>query len=119
VTTVSETVYVEPTNVGDFEWGTKDNDKWVISGYTGAGGTVKIPAGHEGKAVVSIAANAFYDKDAISSITIPRVVTVIGPHAFEKCGELTTVTLSDDVSEIGEAAFKDCTKLSNMKISMN
>ena len=115
------------------------------------GGAVHIPAFHRadatspylpvteiGAAGDAIYGGAFYNT-AITSITIPASVTIIGNHAFRTCTSLTSVTFTpnsqlttlgqytfysctaltditipDGVTSIGEAAFQSCTSLASV-----
>lgn len=52
-----------------------------------------IPAEHEGKAVVGIAAGAFSGATALKSVYVPDSVTVIGEGAFSGCNSLISMRL--------------------------
>ncbi|MBQ7880067.1 MAG: leucine-rich repeat domain-containing protein [Clostridia bacterium] len=69
------------------------------------------------KSVTSIRQNAFYDCDALASVTMPDSVS-IGYEAFADCDSLTSVVMGDDDSEttIGYGAFKDCDNLTRVTI---
>ena len=64
----------------------------TITGYTGPGGAVTIPAAINGLPVTSIGGDAFLDCDSLTSVTIPGSVTNIGVGAFAQCAGLTSVT---------------------------
>ena len=66
--------------------------------------------------VTAIGTNAFYQKNALTSIDIPSSVTSIGNYAFSNCGGLSSVTIPDSVTSIGERAFQDCTSLTSIDI---
>ena len=66
--------------------------------------------------VTSIGDDAFYDCDALQSITIPNSVTSIGYGAFNDCGALKSVTIPDSVTEIDEYAFIWCEALTSVTI---
>ena len=55
---------------------------YAVTGYTGDAAVVIIPSTYEGKAVVSIAANAFKNNAAMRSVVIPDSVQAIGQGAF-------------------------------------
>src|SRR5271165_6975882 len=69
----------------------------TITGYTGPGGAVTIPASLNGLPVTSIGDEAFYGS-GVTSITIPNSVTNIGGNAFQSCANLTGVTLPTSVT---------------------
>jgi BspA type Leucine rich repeat region (6 copies) len=71
---------------------TINNGAIIITGYTGSGGAVVIPATTNGYPVVSIEADAFYDT-SVTSVTIPDSVTSIGDYAFLDCTSLTNITV--------------------------
>ncbi len=58
--------------------------------------------------VTMIGEKAFYDCDALTSVTIPDSVTTIGDYAFRYCRALTSVTIGNSVTTIGENAFLGC-----------
>jgi hypothetical protein len=74
----------------------------TITGYTGNGGNVTIPAQIDGKTVTAIG-RAFENK-GLTSIIIPNSVTSIGKLAFDG-NRLTSVTIPGSVTTIGESAF--------------
>ena len=55
--------------------------------------------------VTSIGKSAFYDCDALTSITIPNSVISIGNFAFSGCSSLTSITIPNSVTSIGNSAF--------------
>ena len=57
--------------------------------------------------VTTIGERAFFNCDALTSVTIPDSVTTIGDNAFEWCHALTSVTIPDSVTTIGDAAFSE------------
>lgn len=88
----------------------------VVTGYTGPGGVVAIPAADaNGDPVTAIGEGAFAGNGGITGITIPSSVMEIRASAFENCGGLATVTLSNATATIGPRAFRGCAKLKTMK----
>ena len=72
---------------------------------------VVIPEG-----VTSIGDEAFYDCEALKSITIPEGVTEIGKCVFYGCKVLTSVIIPEGVTSIGESAFWGCKALKSITI---
>ncbi len=66
--------------------------------------------------VTKIGEYAFYDCDALTSITIPDSVTSIGNYAFIGCDALTSITIPDSVTSIGWEAFYNCSALTSVTI---
>ena len=91
------------------------NGTITISGYTGPGGAIAIPATINGLPVTSIANGAFGSCTNLTSITIPNSVTNIGT-AFNGCLSLTNVTIGTGVTSIGNEAFAFCTNLTSITI---
>ena len=92
-----------------------NNGAITITGYTGSGGAVVIPAATNGFPVTSIGFDAF-DSATMTSVTIPDSVTSIGDYAFYGCTSLTSVTIPDSVTSIGGGAFENCTSLTNITV---
>ena len=91
-----------------------------IIGYNIEGGTdVVIPSQIDGKTVVAIGDNAFFDSNTglglgITSVIIPNIVTSIGRSAFEG-NKLTNVEIPSSITAIGNYAFAN-NKLTNVTI---
>jgi hypothetical protein len=94
---------------------TFDSATGTITGYTGAGGAVVIPASIDGTPVTAIGENAFNRVYTITSVTIPNSVTSIGNGAFYNCN-LLSVTIGSGVTTIGNDAFSYCTVLTSVTI---
>ena len=70
--------------------------KYKVTGVgTCVDANIIIPATYQNKPVVSIAENAFYLTDAITSIKIPSSVTRIEPNAFYLCVGLERVIFEE------------------------
>ena len=66
--------------------------------------------------ITSIGAYAFYNCDAIESVTVPGSVKTLNKSAFSSCQNIKTVVLEDGVEIIGENAFYGNTALTDIRI---
>jgi hypothetical protein len=98
---------------GDFTY-TVSSNKVTITSYEGLGGRVDIPATINGLPVIDIG-NSF-SGSAITEITIPNSVTIIGNGAFQDCRQLVEITIPSSVTSIGNAAFWYCFSLAEITI---
>ena len=67
------------------------------------------------KSLNYIGGSAFY-KTALSEITIPGNLTVMGDHVFSSCTELVKVVIEEGVSYLPAYAFDSCTSLNSISI---
>ena len=101
------------------------NEEITITGYTGAGGEVVIPAEIDNKPVTQIAAQAFRVSKVpaalnITKITIPDSVTTMGNGVFFGCSNLQEVVFPENVSIPSTASmFRDCTALQSITVPKN
>ncbi len=95
---------------------TTNNDGIIITGYTGLGGEVIIPAKINKREVTGIGPNAFELSHSLTSITIPDSVTNIGKDAFEYLDSLTNVTIGKRVAHIGDRSISGCNSLSAIHV---
>lgn len=68
----------------------------VIRAYKGNAPIVNIPEEIEGAKVTTIAENAFKDNEAITSVSFPDTIEVIGEAAFLNCKQLRHVEFPKD-----------------------
>lgn len=66
--------------------------------------------------VVSIGEYAFYNCDGLKSISLPGNVQVIGDSAFNGCDYLQTVNIPAGVKEISDWAFSGCKALKSVTV---
>ena len=102
-----------------------DSESAISCGYTGTGTELAIPAELDGKAVTTIASDAFSNLDGrrkITKVTIPASVKVIESYAFvgykdasKPDSTLTNVTIQGTDVEVGTMAFARHT---NLRIDM-
>ena len=89
---------------------------YTITGYTGTGGAITIPAAISGVPVTAIGNSAFLGKTSVTGVNIPSSVTIIGSSAFDGCVALANVNIPAGVTSIGNSAFKSCRGLANVAI---
>jgi hypothetical protein len=89
----------------------------AITGYTGSNRAITIPAAINGAAVVAIWGGAF-DRNRLTSVTIPNSVTSIGEGAFKR-NQLTSVTIPDSVTSIGASAFAGNPELTAISVTVD
>lgn len=88
----------------------------VITGYSGPGGDLVLPASLGGYPVTTIGFWAFSENTSITSVEMPDSVTLIDMAAFEHCTNLTSVTIGNNVTSIGHFAFRHCRGLTSLTI---
>ena len=70
--------------------------------------------------VTSVGPYSFYNEyggfNALTNVTIPESVTLIGDAAFAYCNGLTHVTIPEGVLTIGNIAFEFCDELTSITI---
>ncbi len=73
--------------------------------YEGIEYTVtSIEGGHKDPSFMPYNTQSFEDS-GITSIRIPKTITIIEPYTFRNCRNLTTVIFDGDVTSIGDGAF--------------
>lgn len=80
---------------------------------TKAQGKLIVPSFINGKAVVGIRANGFYECAGLTGLILPDTVEYIERNAFSGCEELTRVRWSAGLRKINSGAF-DCTGLETL-----
>jgi len=69
--------------------------------------TIKL----NGTAIVELPANIFKDLTALTTVTLPENLEIIGASAYAGATSLESVTIPASVHTIGTSAFEDCTAL--------
>lgn len=100
---------------GDFTY-TTENGKATVTGYTGGGGKVEVPAKLGGADVVAIGDGAFAGKSSVTAVTLPDSLRSIGAQAFSHCKGLEEADFGIGVTTIGEQAFLNCTSLTALRL---
>jgi len=85
-----------------------------LTGYTGDGGYIIIPADHEGYPVTSIGEGAFEGNDKLIGVYIPASIRTVGSRAFKGCTALCELNLPNRLAKVGGYAFSDCTSLAEV-----
>ena len=86
-----------------------ENEKAIITGFTGNDEHMVIPSQIDGFDVYGIASNAF-EKYSFKSVIISEGVEHIDWFAFYGCSNLTSITIPSSVKRIGYSAFDGCAK---------
>jgi hypothetical protein len=98
--------WAKETSASDFE--TVDiGGSLQITAYKGADITVYIPREINGKAVTSIAENAFANNATLEEVHITSSIADLEISAFSDCKNLKTVTLYDNLESISDASFQN------------
>lgn len=91
----------------------------VLTGYTGPGGDVVVPAGVTKIVPERSWLGIFKGDSGITSVTLPEGLEEIGTGAFFGCKELEQIHFPESLKIIGANAFFRCTKLSNVLLPPN
>jgi hypothetical protein len=84
----------------------RDGNSYVVAGIGNCTDRdIVIPSEYNGKPVVGIINQAFYECYDLNSVIIPNSVTKIEDSAFAYCGNLTSITFSESVTSIGQWAL--------------
>ena len=112
------TAAVRADQYGDFTYST-DGTNVTITGYTGSGGNVTIPASINDLPVTSIGVpggpGVFEDNVTVTNVVISDGITDIEDYTFYECLNLTNVIIGNGVTSIGLWAFEG-DPLSSLKI---
>lgn len=98
---------------------TTSSSEVTITGYTGTGGNVVIPATIGGFPVTKIADSAFSFRTTLTNITIPDSVLQIGQNAFYGCSGLLSATIGSGVTTLPRNAFTECVGLTSVSLGAN
>src|SRR5665213_2659924 len=105
---------------GDYDYTYNGDGTITITGYTGSGGAISIPAMINGTNVTSIGYGAFNEINnnfnELTSVVIPNSITSIGGDAFYSCDSLTNITIPTNVTNIGVGAFAYCVNLATITV---
>lgn len=93
------------------------NGKRIVTGYTGAGGAVKIPADTDGIGQFAFSANG-----SVTSLSVPSGVPkdfYIDDNAFYDCVNLKAVSVNANIASVGKSAFHGCVSLESVTFKGN
>ncbi len=90
-------------------------DFYVVTGMEKEQQQVAIPSFYNGKPVIAIAADAFFNS-AITQVDIGDNVLSIGDNAFAGCGNLSVANFGNRVINIYNSAFSNCSKLQEVTL---
>lgn len=105
---------VQPTLSLEYE---KEGNAYTVVGV-GEETVVVIPAEYQGLPVTKIQGRngtGAFARKAITSVSVPDTVTVIGKNSFYNCTELVTVEISEHsaLTEVDNNAFSGCRQLAS------
>jgi hypothetical protein len=96
---------------------TTNNGTITITQYTGPGGAVTIPDTITGLPVTTIAQDAFFQDNTLTSVTLGTNVTTLAPDAIFQCPALTSVAISASVTNIANGAIVDDLALTAISVN--
>lgn len=101
-------------DAADYEY-TADEDGVTITRYKGDRVRVAVPEEIDGKPVVALGKNAFYEAD-VTWLSIPDSVREIGSFCFSGCTCLQTLHLPQGLTEIPIAMLESCFRLLTLEV---
>jgi len=94
---------------------TPDKRYYVVTGIgTYTGEDIVIPKLYNGRAVKSVAADAFRGNTSIKTLTVEEGVEKIGSGAFSGCTSLQSVRIAPTLEKMDSSAFENCTSLKTL-----
>jgi uncharacterized membrane protein len=77
---------------------------------------VEVPEKIDGKKVVEIGEQCFYQLTSLVTVTLPDTIETINSEAFSGCSALTTVNVPKKLKTIGDDAFNSCEVLASFEL---
>jgi hypothetical protein len=96
---------------------TTNNGTITITQYTGTGGAVTIPNTITGLPVTTIAQDAFFQDNTLTSVTLGTNVTTLAPAAIFQCPALVSVSIPASVTNIQAGAIVDDLALTTISVN--
>lgn len=106
-------------SVGAWQYDVKNGTAVVTDYYGDVEGSVVVPSTLGGYTVTVIGDSAFFNRSAMTGITLPDSVTEIAWGAFKACSSLSSITLPDGLTSIAPEAFQGCGSLTSINIPAN
>lgn len=108
--------WVQNTKEENFSY-TVNGSSVTITGYKGKEDKVIcIPKTVNGKAVKTIAGNAFAQNGTVEEVIIPLGVTSVNSKAFSGCKALKKVYIPETLSTLSNDAFSDCANFTTIQV---
>lgn len=101
---------------GDYEYEVIDDQRAVITDYTGTESEISVPETLDQYLIVGIGQEAFAWTRSLTTVKIPNSITTIGEEAFMNCENLQSINLTNHITNIGDGAFHGCEKLKSIVI---
>lgn len=86
------------------------NGEAVTVDFDGNAAAVAVPAAVNGYPVLQLQ-GAFQNCEALTQVTLPASLRIIGDNSFTRCYKLAEVNIPAGVTKIGKQAFEFCTAL--------
>ena len=96
---------------------TTNSGTLTVVQYTGSGGAVVIPDIVSGLKVTAVGSQAFFQANAMTSLTFGTNVNTIMLNAVFQCPALAAVTIPQSVTNIGDGPFVDCKALTTISMT--
>lgn len=101
---------------GDWQYILNDENRAVVTRYTGTAAEIQMPWNLDGHIIGEIGEEAFAGNTRLRSIKLPVGVTIIRMNAFYGCTALQEVILPSLLETIEDYAFSGCYALAEIEI---
>ena len=112
-------VHFSAKSVGAWQYDVKNGTAVVTDYYGDVAGDIVVPSTLGGYTVTVIGDSAFFNRSAMTGITLPDSVTEVSWGAFKACSSLSSITLPDGLTSIAPEAFQGCGSLTSINIPAN
>lgn len=102
---------------GDFTCVPLEGGGAEITGWTGEGTTLEIPAELDGLPVASIGAGALAGCERLEAVTLPEGLEALGDGAFADCYSLEAIRIPATVARVGQNPFAGCENLKKLDLA--
>ena len=99
----------------DFEY-EADGDGICITAYTGSAEYVRIPDEIDGKPVISMGHQAFYEKP-VRHVSFPDSMRTMGRNVFGGCTHLVFTALPESLEVLPSGTFESCFRLNDPSLN--